>query len=161
MTEDRVTELYRTYGSVIYAHCRRLLGESTGAEDATQETFMRVHRHLDKAPDSREALTWIYRIATHYCLNEQRNRKIRPVPCMELPEVPAGNVELLITDRDLAARIVRRAPEKLAVVAWLHYVDGMEQEEVARVLGLSRRTVVNHLRTFIENAQKFLRRETS
>jgi len=37
---------------------------------------MRVHRHLDKA-DSREALGWIYRIATNYCLNEIRNRKRR------------------------------------------------------------------------------------
>ena len=51
-----------------------------------------------------------------------------------------------------------RAPEKIATVAWLHYVDGLDQDEVARVLGISRRSVVNHLGTFVANAQKFIQR---
>ena len=158
MTEDRLTALYRAYGPVIYARCRRLLGEGSAAEDATQETFMRVHRHLDKA-DSREALGWIYRIATNYCLNEIRNRKRRAVLDERVPEVTAGtSLEQLLADRDLAARIVDRAPEKLRVVAWLHHVDGLDQGEVARVLDISRRTVVNRLAQFADNARKFMHR---
>src|SRR5262245_50201221 len=43
MTEDRLTTLYRRYGAVIYARCTKLLGDRVAAEDATQETFMRVH----------------------------------------------------------------------------------------------------------------------
>ncbi|HVK84464.1 MAG TPA: sigma-70 family RNA polymerase sigma factor [Kofleriaceae bacterium] len=157
-TEDRLTELYRAYGPLIYARCRRLLGDSAAAEDATQETFMRVHRHLDKA-DQREALAWIYRIATNYCLNEIRNRKRRPDLRDQVPELPAGaDVTQLFADRDLAERIVERAPEKLRVVAWLHYVDGLDQGEVARVLDISRRTVVNRLAEFAANARKFAQR---
>jgi RNA polymerase sigma-70 factor (ECF subfamily) len=157
MTDDRVTELYRAYGPVIYARCRRLLADGAAAEDATQETFMRVHRHLDKA-DSRQALAWIYRIATNYCLNELRNRKHRPEPSDVLGELASGDVERTLADRDLAARIVARAPEKLRVVAWLHYVDGLDQGEVARVLDISRRTVINRLAEFTDNARKFHQR---
>jgi RNA polymerase sigma-70 factor, ECF subfamily len=159
MTEDRLTALYRAYGPVIYARCRRLLGEGSAAEDATQETFMRVHRHLDKA-EGRNALAWIYRIATNYCLNEIRNRKRRAEPTQpdELPEIVTTDVARALADRDLAARIVERSPEKLRVVAWLHHVDGMDQGEVARVLDISRRTVVNRLNEFAENAQKFVQR---
>jgi RNA polymerase sigma-70 factor (ECF subfamily) len=157
MTEDRLTALYRAYGPVIYARCRRLLGEGSAAEDATQETFMRVHRHLDKA-EGRDALAWIYRIATNYCLNEIRNRKRRAEPMDELPEVVTTDVARALADRDLAARIVERAPEKLRVVAWLHHVDGMDQGEVARVLDISRRTVVNRLNEFAAAAQKFVQR---
>lgn len=157
MAGDRLTELYRAYGPVIYARCRRLLGDSAAAEDATQETFMRVHRHLDKA-DSREALAWIYRIATNYCLNEIRNRKRRPEPHDDVPDVVALGVDEALADRDLAARIVERAPEKLRVVAWLYHVDGLEQVEVARVLDISRRTVVNRLAEFADNAKKFAQR---
>lgn len=157
MGNDRVTELYRAYGPVIYARCRRLLGDGAAAEDATQETFMRVHRHLAKA-DSREAIAWIYRIATNYCLNEIRNRKRRPMLQEELPEVTTSSVESVLADRDLAARIVERAPTKLRVVAWLHYVDGLEQAEVARVLDISRRTVVNRLNEFTQAAHKFVQR---
>ena len=57
-------------------------------------------------------------------------------------------------DRDLVARIVRRSPEKLRAVAWLHHVDGIDQGEVSRILGLSRRTVVNRLAQFSQGARK-------
>lgn len=157
MTDDRLTALYRAYGPVIYARCRRLLGDGGAAEDATQETFMRVYRHLDRA-DSRQALAWIYRIATNYCLNELRNRKRRPALDDRAPEALGEDLERVLADRDLVARIVDRAPEKLRVVAWLHHVDGLDQGEVARVLDISRRTVVNRLAEFSDNARKFIAR---
>jgi len=50
--------------------------------------------------------------------------------------------------RDLAERVIRRSPESVRVVAWLHYVDGIDQGEVARVLGLSRRTVASRVAEF-------------
>ena len=118
---------------------------------------MRVYRHLDKA-DAREALGWICRIATNYCLNEIRNRKRRPSVDDGAPEPLAGDLEQLLADRDLVTRIVDRAPEKLRTVAWLHHVDGLDQGEVARILEISRRTVVNRLAEFTDNARKFVRR---
>jgi RNA polymerase sigma-70 factor (ECF subfamily) len=130
------------------------------AEDATQETFLRVWRHLERVPDAREALYWIYRVATNYCLNEIRDRRMRDLPAEKLPEVAeaGGAAETRIVDRDLARRLIDRARANLRVVAWLYHVDGFEQEEVASVVGISRRTVVNRLADFRTGAQKFLRR---
>lgn len=161
MSEDRLTELYRKYGPVIYARCRNLLRDDALAEDATQETFMRVYRHLDKAPDSDQALAWIYRVATNYCLNALRNQKRAPEPVAELPERGGGDMQQLLADKDLARRLIDRAPEKLKAVAYLHLVDGMEQVEVARVLDISRRTVINRLNEFEKNAHKFAKRSES
>ena len=154
---DPLADLYRTYGPVIYARCRRLLGEPAAAEDATQETFLRVLRHLEATPGRDEALRWIYRIATNYCLNELRDQKKRPEPAEYLPEIVEDGRpgEELLADRDLAARLVARAPEKLRTVAWLRFVDGLEQVEIAEVLGISRRTVINRLEEFTTNARKF------
>jgi RNA polymerase sigma-70 factor (ECF subfamily) len=148
MPADRVAELYRLYGPVIFARCRRMLRDDAAAEDATQETFVRVYRHLDRAPDAREALAWIYRIATNLCLNELRNRKSRPELHETPPERFASDLENALTNRDIASRLIERVPEKLRTVAWLHYVDGMDQEEVARVMGITRRTVFNRLEDF-------------
>jgi len=156
--DERLTALYRRYGPFIYARCARLLADRAAAEDATQETFMRVHRHLHKAPDSGEALAWIYRIATNYCLNEIRNRRLRPQPDCDLPAVVGEDLGAALANRDVAARIVHRSPEKLRAPAWLHHVDGLDQGEVARVLGISRRTVGNRLAAFADNARKFLAR---
>jgi len=120
---------------------------------------MRVHRHLDKAPDSKEALFWIYRIATNYCLNEIRDRKHRPELNERILDTTASDdLETVLADRDLVARIVRRSPEKVRAVAWLHHVDGIDQGEVARILRVSRRTVVNRLVEFANGARKFASR---
>jgi len=161
MADDRLTTLYRRFGPIIYARCVRLLGDRAAAEDATQETFVRVHRHLDKAPDPTEALAWVYRIATNYCLNEIRDRKLRPQAEAELPDVLGESLAAVLADRDVVARIVKRSPEKLRVPAWLHHVDGLDQGEVARVLGISRRTVVNRLAEFADNARKFIARSAA
>lgn len=160
MDSDRLTALYRSYGPAIYARCRLLLTDEGAAEDATQETFLRVWRHLDRVPDAREALYWIYRVATNYCLNELRDRRVREIPSENLPEIPepAWAVEARLEDRDLAQRLIRQAHAKVRVVAWLYHMDGFEQEEIARVAGISRRTVVNRLSDFLHGAQKLLRR---
>lgn len=161
--EQRIADLYRTYGPAIFARCRRILDDNAAAEDATQETFIRVQRHLARAPDGREALAWIYRIATNYCLNEVRNRKVRATPTEVLPERCAqpGAVERLLADQDLVRRLVTQAPEKLRVVAWLYHVDGLEQAELAKVLDVSRRTIVNRLADFEAYMRRFVEREAA
>jgi RNA polymerase sigma-70 factor (ECF subfamily) len=133
------------------------------AEDATQEVFVRVLRHIESAPDDATALAWIYRISTNYCLNQirDRSRQAEPTAPDELPEGDgegAGS-ETEMLDRDTAMKLIRRAPEKLQEVAVLYYVDGMEQEQVAKTLGISRRTVINRLQEFIERSKKFVSRD--
>src|SRR4051794_9093948 len=104
MDDRRLSELYRQYGGMIYARCRRFLGDDAAAEDATQETFLRAAVHLDRATGVREAMAFIHRVATNYCLNELRNRKRRAEPRDELPELAGDHVDQLLADRDLAAR---------------------------------------------------------
>lgn len=159
MAEDRFTQLYRRYGPLIYARCRRILGDATLAEDATQETFLRVARHLPSAPTSEEALLWIRRIATNYCLNLREYEARRAEPHKLLPDPPAPeDTEALFARRDLLGRLIAEAPASLRAVAWLFYADGFEQEEIARILAISRRTVVNRLAAFKDHARRFARK---
>jgi RNA polymerase sigma-70 factor (ECF subfamily) len=141
-----VADLYRTYGGIVYARCRRILGDAQAAEDAAQETFLRLHRHFDRMPDSVEMLRWIYRVATNYCLNQIRDARRRRALADQWSwhEAPCEPNVGLLEMRELMSRV----PEKLRNVAWLRYVDGMDQEEVAGVLGISRRTVVTRLAEF-------------
>ncbi len=157
---DSLTALYRTYGPVIYWRCRQILRDDAMAEDAVQETFVRVQRHLLRAPGAEEALRWILRIATNYCLNEVRDRRRRPEPRDELPEVAALGlpVDGALADRELFERVIGRVPDKLRVTAWLSYVDGLDPDEASGVLGVSRRTVVNRLAEFQERARKIIAR---
>ncbi|MHB8419464.1 MAG: RNA polymerase sigma factor [Myxococcales bacterium] len=165
MAEDRLPELYRRYGPAIYQRCRRLLRDSAMAEDATQETFLRVHKNLERVPGDADALRWIYRVATNYCLNELRNQRNRPRPADDeggpLPEASDGDFERLLLDSHAARRILGALPEKIAAVAALHYLEGLDQGEVAGVLGVSRRTVVYRLSEFQERARALLAAEAA
>jgi RNA polymerase sigma-70 factor (ECF subfamily) len=158
MSHDRLVELYRAHGGAVYARCRRILDDPQAAEDATQETFMRVHRHLERAPDAEQALRWIYRIATNYCLNEIRNRKLRPHLLEQIPEPPPDSTADPFADIDLVRWLVFHVPEKVRTVAWLYFVDGLEQSELAELLGISRRTVVNRIAEFQERGRKLLQK---
>lgn len=158
---ERVTALYRKYGATIYSRCRRLLKDDGLAEDATQEVFVRVLKHIESAPDEAAALAWIYRISTNYCLNQirDRSRQAEPTAPEELPEIDGGNPEMNLLDRDTAMKLIHRVPEKIQGVAVLYYVDGLEQEQVAKALGISRRTVINRIQEFVDRSKKFLTRD--
>ena len=160
MREDKAAQLYRTYAPVIYARCRRILNDARAAEDATQETFLRVQRHLARAPDPQHALMWIYRIATNYCLNELRDRVARPLPIEDVAERLGSDDGLAdgARDRDLVARLLARLPAQTGQIAWLYHVDGLDQNEVAKVLGISRRTVGNRLAELKRVAHSYVRR---
>ncbi len=157
---NRLAELYRRYGPTIYARCRRLLRDDAAAEDATQEVFLRVFRHIDAAPNDQAALAWIYRISTNWCLNHLRDRSRQAEPVEALPEQAGAHPEAGLMDRDLCMRLLSRAPEKLRAPALLYYVDGMEQAHIAEVLGISRRTVINRLGEFQSRARKFVGRDS-
>jgi len=145
MADDRWMALYLAYGPLIYARCLKILANEAAAEDATQETFIRAYKHLEKVKDVNEALPWIYRIATSYCLNQLRDANRRAQPMAELPERPGQNAEESLGDRNFLLRLFETVPEQVRLAGWLCHMEGLEHAEVARVLGVSRRTVVYRL----------------
>jgi RNA polymerase sigma-70 factor (ECF subfamily) len=160
--EARVAALYRRYGPSIYSRCKRLLRNEAMAEDAVQEVFLKVYRHLDQAPDDQAAWGWICRISTNHCLDQMRRRRVRgDDTANENLEEPSHNPESAIQDRDLVMGMLHRAPEKLRAPALLYHVDGMEQAQIATVLQISRRTVINRLAEFSTRMRKYALREAA
>jgi RNA polymerase sigma-70 factor (ECF subfamily) len=154
--EARWEALFRRFGPIIYHRCRTLLGEDAAAQDATQETFLRVRRHLEQVPDIDQALSYIYRVATNYCLNERRDQRLRPQPVADLLDPPEASFEDRVSNRHLVTGLMARMPAHLRAPAFLHFVDGLDQGEVANVLHMSRRTVVSRLSEFLSRARRLL-----
>ena len=154
--QRRVSALYRGYGAAVHARCRRLLGDGAAAEDVTHDVFCRLQRHLSQVPDGPDAFRWLVRVATNLCLNllRDRRRQGRLLP----PEAEPVS-DLYPTANDVANRVhmrwlMGRLPEKLRAPAWLQHVEGMEQQEIADLLGVSRRTVVYRLASFRRAVQR-------
>jgi RNA polymerase sigma-70 factor (ECF subfamily) len=159
---DRLVQLYCQYGAIVFSRCRQMLGDAAAAEDLTQDTFLRVHRHLDDLPEDEGVLPWLYRIATNLCLNAIRDGRARPILVEQPPERPgADRLDDRLADRDLVCRLIARVSPKVGTTAWMFHVDGMGQEEIAEVLGISRRMVAKRLSQFTHRSRKFLRAEGS
>jgi RNA polymerase sigma-70 factor, ECF subfamily len=159
MTDARFEDLYRRYGPVIFVRCRRLLGDPAAAEDATQETFLRIHSQIDRVPTDREALLWIYRVATNHCLDLLRRRTMARGAGPALRVANPERIEDLLADRELVRKLLTRAAPREAEAAALHYFNGLAQGEVAEVLGVARRTVVKRLSAFVARSRELLKQE--
>jgi RNA polymerase sigma-70 factor (ECF subfamily) len=135
-------EIYLRYGSVVYRRAQRLLGDEHAAKDACHEVFLRLFRSLPEL-DRASPLTWLYKVTTNHCLNvirdEARHRK--------LLEARAA-LDPTTADTPSLATLLRGFPEDLQEIAVYYFVDEMSQEEIARVLGISQRTVSNRLSAF-------------
>ena len=71
-------QLLRPYRRELQVHCYRMLGSVQDAEDVLQETLLAAWRDLPRFERRSSLRTWLYRIATHRCLNALRSARRRP-----------------------------------------------------------------------------------
>lgn len=66
--------IYNKYHNRVYRFCLRMLGDQNTAQDAFQETFIRLHekKHTFRGDNF---TSWLFTIARHTCLNYIRSRK--------------------------------------------------------------------------------------
>jgi RNA polymerase sigma-70 factor (ECF subfamily) len=152
---ERAAEAYRMYGPAVYRRCVRLLRDREAARDATQEVFVKLVRDLSRLEDPDVALPWLYRVATNHCLNQLRNAGRRGVERIGELELADGGAPSF-PEKHLAASVLSRFDEGTQAVAVGVLVDGMGHEELAGVLGISRKTVERRLARFLERARALI-----
>lgn len=127
--------LERHYAPV-HTICRRILGRD--ADDATQETLIKVVRSLDRFDGRAKFSTWVYRIATNTALDEIRRRTRRPavhlVETNEPPDVTATDAIDQIGDGLVLEAALAALPDDQRAAVVLRDVIGLDHAEIAEVL---------------------------
>lgn len=82
------TALVEPYRHELLVHCYRMLGSYDDAEDALQEVLLSAWLGIAGFEARSSVRTWLYRIATHRCLNAVRTASRRPQPATALPGQP-------------------------------------------------------------------------
>jgi len=67
-----INSLIQKHSRKVFNLAYRITGNHQDAEDATQETFIQVHRNLHRFRGDSSISTWIYRIAVNSCLQVKR-----------------------------------------------------------------------------------------
>jgi RNA polymerase sigma-70 factor (ECF subfamily) len=158
---SHVTRLYREFGPMVYRRCLRLLGDRTAAQDATQEVFVKLLGSMEQLSSRETVLPWIYRVATNHCLNLLRDSRRRGEEAATedqdaLSASDGASRPDALVDWALARTVLTRFDGVTQSVAVGVFVDGMNHDEVADALGISRRTVSRRLERFVEGARRFL-----
>jgi RNA polymerase sigma-70 factor (ECF subfamily) len=132
----------------VYAVALRLLGERADAQDATQEVFVRLYRHLGRFDERRPLEPWLYRMTVNACRDSGRRRRVfEPLDTLRAsgadPHAEASRGE----QSRLLTAAIRRLPEKERAALVLRDLEGLSTAEVARILGSSEGTVRSQVST--------------
>ncbi len=150
--ETAFANIVETYQRPVYNLCYRMLGDPIDAEDAAQETFWRAYQALNRYDPKRSFPTWLLSIAAHYCIDQQRKRRVPILSVDLLPEEdapdPAPNPEKVVSELEETSQmrrlLSRLGPQDRAAVI-LRYWYEFSEDEIARSLSLSVSAVKSRL----------------
>ena len=159
--ERAFDELSNRYHSKLVNFLTRRTGDRQRAEDMTQETFLRVFRHIHRFDTSRKFSTWIFTIASNLGKNELRNRSRNPLVLhqalkkrgddddrpLEWEDPGSGPDDLFHKRhlRQLVESVTDQLPEHHRSVFVMREMQGKSYDEIAELTGIKVGTVKSRL----------------
>ena len=143
----RFISLVDQYQEPLLRMCILYLRDKSLAEDAVQETFLKVYRTLDNFRGECSEKTWIMKIAMHVCYDINHTSWFRNMNRKLTPEMLADETAAVQPDEydlELAAAVMK-LPRKLREVILLYYYQGMKANEIAEALNLAGSSVSGRL----------------
>lgn len=142
--------LYRLQGARMRNLARNLLGTQSDAEDAVQETFLKVQRSIATFRGQSSFVTWTFRILVNTCHDLRRSRTRRkefvpderedgPMPVE--PRAPGGHPSLKLA----LERAIATLTQQQRSVFLLYEVEGFHHAEIATMLEITETASKNTL----------------
>jgi len=145
-------DLVDRHRMAVYRLARSITGNHHDADDAAQETFLRVYRGLGSYDPDRPFKPWLKRIAYNTSLNTVRARKSssRGFVDVDLPEVEDQSprqLERMEAKQSIAGvdHAVQTLPSELRATLLLRAVEGMSYKDIATAMGVKIGTVMSRL----------------
>lgn len=147
--------LYARYGHQVLRRARVLLGNEDDARDLAQEVFTSLVERPEQFSGRSSWSTFLYSATTHLALRRMRDVGNRRRLVSLFVEPAAKDASSAAPGEDLAVLrdLLQRVPAELATVAVYVYVDELSHDEIAGIVGCSRRTVGNLLARFHEQVR--------
>lgn len=156
--QQRLDLLYRTYAADAFRRARRLLGDHAEAHEVVHDVFVSLFERPEQHAGTSRMSTFLYSAVTHACLNRLRDRKTRQRLLAENAErvAPREPAHASADQQVLLRSLLSRLPRELAQLAVYRHMDELTHEEIAEIMGCSRRHVgdlLQRLRAWIETRE--------
>lgn len=151
--ESALTALVDQYAGTLYRVAFSVLRNPADAEDAVQETFLRVLRHRHNLDEVRDQRVWLIRIVWNIVLDRKRRAKTRPETddvadlARVLPSngLSAEQVAAAAQHHNQVLACVDKLPTKERQVLMLSAFEELNSVEIAGVLGITESSVRSRL----------------
>jgi RNA polymerase sigma-70 factor, ECF subfamily len=164
-TDETVAALVREHSRLVYRIAYAALRQHQDAEDATQETFLRVLRYRSKLAAVDDPKTWLARIAWRVAVDRRKRRQGNEISFEDESSTPnLASAEATAAVKLEGARLgavlekmIQALPKKLRQPLILSTVQEMSPREVAVILGVNE----NAVRSRVFRARKMLKEKLS
>jgi RNA polymerase sigma-70 factor, ECF subfamily len=159
-------ELYRRYGPALLRKAERMLQSRDEAQDLVHSLFLDLLQRPHGVPVQEQEqaqgtdLAYLYRAITNRCLNHLRDRRNQGRLLASHDEALRGVVRTRIDDRVVDRQLLSNLSGRLDDHAWemlvYRFVDDLTEDEIAALIGTSRRTVTRQLRRIRDEVRRLV-----
>ena len=155
--------LYRRYHEVLYVYSYKLLKDSDTAADIVQSVFIKLWEHSDYMPVEVNVKAYLYSMVRNKVINYIRDNRSRLIHnyCIVRENGLIEDADFLQSIEDAAEQDkLKKAMEKLTVQQRkvIEYrLEGKSNAEIAELMGISKKTVENHLNLVLKEIRKITR----
>jgi RNA polymerase sigma-70 factor (ECF subfamily) len=147
------SDLFQRQQTAVYRLALAILRHEKEAEDAVQETFLRVFEQIGRYRHEAAFQTWLTAITVNVCRDRLRRQKLRRALSLDWLRGPASatntpGIDDLVADRQQRTTLwarVDQLDEKYRLPIILHYHQGLPCQEIAAVLNLPTSTIYSRL----------------
>ncbi|MDR3643309.1 MAG: sigma-70 family RNA polymerase sigma factor [Candidatus Doudnabacteria bacterium] len=163
-------QLVQRYFKQVFLFAKTYVKQDVLAEDATQETFVKVWQNLKKFDPEKKFKTWLFQITKNTCIDILRKNKNILDAGQINEEAMESSLDNLVDERPLPQdlldsrgfeekldQIIRSLPEAYAQTVRLHLQHDLTFQEIADVLNQPINTIKSRYRRALINIQTRLR----
>ncbi len=152
-------------------YCYQMVNNMELAEDCRQEVFLRIYKSAKTFRGRSQFSTWLYRIATNFCLNtlaKQQRRNETPIAAYQDSASegfddrfidPSDSPDAVVVQKEIESRVrsaVVCLPEDLRVIVIMRHYHDMTFQEIANILESPVSTVKSRMTTGMRHLRQML-----
>lgn len=144
-------QVFRQYYRPLCGYTYTVIKDSDEAEEVVQNLFYNIWNRRETLDINTSLKSYLYRAAHNDCLNRIKHQKVRSVYADDYRAVASGNYDdtvKTLNAKELNKRIqaaLSELPEQCGLVFRLSRFDNLKYQEIADQLGISVKTVENHM----------------
>lgn len=171
--ENAFSELYDRYSRLVYSMALNILGEPAGAEEITQDVFIRIWENADSyKAEKAKVVTWITSMTRYRSIDVIRRKKVRPeghTVSWDIRDMEPARDQSNQTDVELQVEIIQKKqrvrkalallPEEQRQTLSYAYFMGYTQQEIANIMGEPLGTVKTRIRLAMKKLRQIFEQD--